>query len=212
MFDKVLKFILPHHCCKCQKVGLALCQDCKNHIILQRKDDPKLTIWQNSATNLRCFGWRRGLLEKIVDDYKFKLHRELAGPLAELVVTLLSDLSGEVIIVPIPTTKKHNRARGFDHMKLIAKEVARLKSAQFSPLLLRANQISQRGLARSKRLENAKISFRLASVPIVSAATYVVLDDVFTTGATLNAASELLREAGAKKVLAVVICRQPNKK
>lgn len=210
MFDKVLKFILPHHCCRCQKLGSALCQDCKNYIILQRKNDPKLTSWQNSSADLRVFGWRRGLLAKLVDNYKFHLERELAAPLAELLASLLTDLSGGIVVVSIPTTRLHNRQRGFDHMKLVGQALARLLGADYQAVFTRQHQVSQRGLSRADRLKNAKNSLALA-LPVKPAATYIVIDDVFTTGATMLEATKLLQKAKAARVIAAVICRQPGK-
>ncbi|MGI6612197.1 MAG: ComF family protein [Candidatus Nanosyncoccaceae bacterium] len=209
MIDKVLKFIIPHHCCRCQKVGAALCQDCINYIIPRRKNDPKLTKCQESWLDWRCFGWRSGLLEKIVDDYKFNLKRELANPLAQLLASQLRDLTSEsVVVVPIPTTGKHNRQRGLDHMKLIGKELAKLLGGTCEPILQRASQVSQRGLQRGARLKNAQTSFKV-SQPLDEKKTYLVIDDVWTTGATIITATELLKKHGAKKVVAAVICRQP---
>lgn len=210
MIDQVLKFVIPHHCCSCQKVGAALCQDCINYIIPRRKDDPKLTKCQVSRLDWRCFGWRSGLLEKIVDDYKFNLKRELANPLAQLLTSQLRDLANEsVVVVPIPTTNKHNRQRGFDHMGLVGRELARLLGGICQPILQRASQTSQRGLQRSARLKNAQTSFKI-SQPLNEKKTYLVIDDVWTTGATIITATELLKKHGARKVVAAVICRQPQ--
>ena len=210
MFDKILKFILPHRCCRCGKIGASLCDCCKNYILKTQKHDKKLTNWQILNVELRIFGWRRGLLAKLVDNYKFHLQRELATPLAELLANLLADLPGKVVVVSIPTTCLHNRQRGFDHMKLIGKELARLLGADYRATLARQHQVSQRGLSRTSRLKNAKGSFALA-LPVVSDVTYVVIDDVFTTGATMLEATKLLKQAGAKRVIAAVICRQPAK-
>lgn len=211
MFDKALKFIIPHYCCRCQKIGSALCQDCVNYIISQRKNDPKLTNCRVSGLKWRCFGWREGLLEKIVDDYKFNLKRELAFPLAQFLASQLGDLIGRnVIVVSIPTTRRHNRQRGFDHMGLVGTELAKLINGIYRPVLRRASQVSQRGLIRSDRLKNAQKSFCVDD-QLDKKATYLIIDDVWTTGSTILAANNLLREHGAKKVQAIVICRQPTK-
>ena len=212
MIDEVLKFIIPHHCCRCQKIGSALCQDCENYIISQCKDDPKLTNCQVSGLKLYCFGWRRGLLERIVDDYKFNLKRELAAPLARLLASQLGDLVDKsVVVVPVPTTSKHNRQRGFDHRRFVGKELAKLLGGTCEPVLERASQTSQRGLQRGERLRNAQASFRV-NQPLDKSKTYLVVDDVWTTGATIVAATELLKKHGAKKIVAAVICRQPEVK
>lgn len=210
MFDKILTFILPHRCCRCSKIGTSLCDCCKNYIQKQRQNDQKLTSWQNSSADLRVFGWRRGLLAKLVDNYKFHLERELATPLAELLASLLTDLSGEIVVVSIPTTRLHNRQRGFDHMKLVGRALARLLGADYQVVFTRQHQVSQRGLSRADRLKNAKKSLALTSSPKLTA-TYVVIDDVFTTGATMLEATKLLQKAGAARVIAAVICRQPGK-
>ncbi len=209
MFDKALKFILPHHCLRCQKVGCALCDSCKNYIIKHRKYDKNLSIESSVACELRCFAWRSGLIERIVDNYKFDLKRELAGPLAQILATMLADLSSNVIVVSIPTTKNHNRTRGFDHMKLVGKELAKILGARYEVMFERRHQVSQLGLSRTERIKNAKSSFILTG-KVNQKATYVVIDDVLTTGATLATVTDKLRKAGVQKLIAVVACRQPD--
>lgn len=212
MIDKLVSFIIPHRCFFCQKVGAAVCSDCTNYIILESQKDKTLTNCLISGVNLYCVGWRRGSLRKIVDEYKFNLKRELATPLARLLLGRLPDLTNQsVVVVSVPTTRKHNRQRGFDHMRLVGKELAKLLDGFYQPILRRANQTSQRGLKRAQRLKNAQKSFKIDG-ELDRELTYLVVDDVWTTGATITTVVDLLKQHGAKKIVAAVICRQPEKR
>lgn len=210
MVDNLLRWLAPHHCLGCQKMGTILCNRCKNYILRQYK----MTIGQDLAIELGvgrvfCLGWRRGLLRQLVDNYKFQLNRELAETLAELLNEII--ISDEnLIIISLPTTRQHNRQRGFDHMQLIARKLAKRRGWQTANLLRRHHQTSQRGLNRATRLTNAEDLFYCPK-SLDFDSHYLLIDDVYTTGATLRAAIAALRQAGAKQISVAIVARQPDK-
>ncbi len=107
------------------------------------------------------------------------------------------------ILVPVPLHPRKQRERGFNQAYWIARELARFGKGCRIEFLLRRIEMgtSQTRLDRIERSKNLKNAFALAKNHLVSKHnSYLIIDDVFTTGATLNACSRLLVQAGALRV------------
>jgi ComF family protein len=141
--------------------------------------------------------------------YKDNNEHRLASILAELIISALplSWLTWADTLTWIPADRKALRRRGFDHMQRIALEVANLTQLSATSLLNKQVCRDQRGLNRAQRKENLKKSFSLKAQAGSLPAHILLLDDVFTTGSTLDAAAALLSESGAAEVRAVSIAR-----
>ncbi len=222
-FPGLLDLVAPHSCRGCKALGSPLCDCCKNYIISHRQNlCPKCKRLKTGPTCPDCpelppifvAGFRDGPLGELIRDYKYNSVRALARPLAEIMHSALianakspEDLE-DLIIVPLPTIGRHVRARGFDHTLLLAKNLARLlPSARVRPLLIRAKNTVQVGANASARKKQAKSAYALApGRRIDPAARYLLLDDVWTTGASMLAACEKLRlEAGAEDISLAVL-------
>lgn len=106
----------------------------------------------------------------------------------------------------MPTIRQHIRERGFDHTLVIAKELCARRRLAYAQLLGRARNTVQVGSDRTTRLEQVKHAYRLI-LPPSQDDNYLVIDDVWTTGASLCSACSLLRENGAHNVMVAVIAR-----
>jgi ComF family protein len=105
------------------------------------------------------------------------------------------------VLVPVPLHPARERWRGFNQSALLAKAFAReLSVAGCAGLLERArNTATQTRLTREERLRNMRNAFALkAGAELRADLTYIVVDDVFTTGSTLNECCRVLRRSGAK--------------
>ena len=114
------------------------------------------------------------------------------------------------IVVPVPLGKKRHTERGFNQVEELAKRAAKqLGGAVDAMLLVRTRETaSQVSLPRHARLENMRGAFRVAqdaAHSIDPARTYIVIDDVITTGATLQAAIVALRDAGAVHIVPLAL-------
>lgn len=109
-------------------------------------------------------------------------------------------------IVPVPLGKERRKERGFNQVEEIAKRAAKeLGIAVDITLLLRTLETpSQVGLSREKREKNMRDAFNVVH-SIDSSHTYIVVDDVITTGATLQAAIDALRAAGAEHIVPLAL-------
>lgn len=218
MIDRLLSTIAPHSCCGCGLVGEILCDLCKNDII----SDPFSrcvdclgpTMQSNLCTSCRskgyfddawCAGARADTLKQLIDTYKFSATRGASDVCAELLCAQLPVLPPACVIVPVPTASAHRRVRGFGHMELVAHHVAKERKLPFSTTLQRTDNQTQHFKSRKERLKLSAESFRTVdSVPEV----ILLVDDIYTTGATLRACAHVLRSHGAKQVFVAVIARQ----
>jgi ComF family protein len=218
MIDNMLEFVAPHLCCGCGKIGSLLCDHCKYDIITesllgcvvcnQVNSDgicPKHLMTYKKAW---LVGIRSGALQRLIGSFKFQNTKAAAENLASLLDARLPVLPASTLLVPIPTTSAHIRQRGYDHLQLISEYFALKRDLPIARVLSRGNTATQHGANRTTRLEQAQSAFRLTG-SIDPAATYLILDDVVTTGATIQEASKLLYAAGARTIFVGALARQP---
>ena len=134
----------------------------------------------------------------LIEIYKFRSVRAVAAVLAEMMGSVVPD---GWTIVPLPTIQRHIRERGFDHIGLVAKKMR----MPVEKVLVRNKNTVQVGASREERASQAKEAYR--ALKIDSSKNYLLLDDVWTTGSSMMAAAQKLREAGAKKIGIAVIAR-----
>lgn len=198
----ILDLIAPHSCRGCNALESVLCERCKNNILSETKTKVK------TAPKIYYVGYRNGTLAHLIHDYKYSSTRAIGKKLAELLNETLPDIKGPVIIVPLPTISKHIRERGFDHTYKIAKNFIKLrgKKYQIKKLLIRKNNTVQVGSDRKTRINQAKEAYDIApNVKIDTSATYILFDDVWTTGASMKTAQKKLHDAGASKIFLSVL-------
>lgn len=119
-------------------------------------------------------------------------------------------------VVPVPLHARREHRRGFNQSELLAHALAPELKVPFQNALKRTRATPpQVGLSAKERLENVRGAFALAPrFQVVAGAHILLVDDVFTTGATLRECAVVLKEAGAQSVCAVTLARQitPDKK
>ena len=151
-----------------------------------------------------------GPIAKAIHRFKYEDHPELAPRLAALVLQRAAeglDLREKPTLVAIPLHRRRLRTRGFDQAELLAREMAqRAQLPYLAEGLLRHRETRRQvGLSESAREENLAQAF--TARPSVRGRTLLLVDDVFTTGATARAAATALLAAGAAKVRVLVLAR-----
>lgn len=211
-----LDLIAPHSCRGCGHLSEALCDCCKKHIISAKND--LCPLCKSKLNNHRCpkcknlppifyIGERKDLLATLVHDFKYDSVRTIGVKFAEILnETLPKKLPKNSILVPLPTSTKHIRERGFDHTLFITKRLAKMRNLKLAKLLLRAKNTVQVGANKQARESQANSAYEVdPKISIVKNATYILFDDVWTTGASMQAALKKLREAGAKNFIIVLL-------
>ncbi len=145
---------------------------------------------------------------RIVRTWKDAGERRLARIMANLMAPVVPPawLAETPLVTPVPATSAARSRRGFDHGTELSQAVAECLGLQTATLLARPRSLDQRALARRSRLANMQGRFQ--PLPGASAPSSILLvDDVCTTGATLFAATDALRTAGAETVRCLTFAR-----
>lgn len=138
----------------------------------------------------------------------FPLAPWFAAHLAQVVARQPQEFGADAVI-PVPLDRARQRERGYNQAELIAKPLARLLGIPFRSYLLvrtrpRPNQLR---LTRRERWETVRGAYAMHQEAQVDNVRVLLVDDVFTTGATLDACSKALKEAGAARVVGLTVAR-----
>lgn len=170
---------------------------------------------------LICAKYDKETIAKLIHFFKYKFIQELYSNFAKLMIDCLrkNDLALPELIIPIPLHKVRLRQRGFNQSFLLAQNLGKnLTPGMDIPvrddlLEKRKNTSPQMKIkSYSERKKHLRGVFSVSNSKDVKGKTILLVDDVATTGATLFESALTLKEAGAKKVFAIVIARQEIKK
>jgi ComF family protein len=147
------------------------------------------------------------IAKDLVWQLKFQGAQAAASVMAELMAGLLRPADSQQFIVPVPTATRRVRQRGYDQAKLLARQLAKRTGLRYMDCLRRQGQAHQVGSSRQQRLQQLQTAFRLKSGYDMRERQVILVDDVLTTSATLEAAAEVLKIAGVRYVDAIVFAR-----
>jgi len=200
IFKNILAVLFPQKCLGCKKENEILCSDCL--LKINRPDTPHLN-GIHIASN-----YQDAVLKKALWMLKYQGVKQLAKPLAELVrERIWKKLETENwLVVPVPLSKNKLRHRGYNQAEMIAGELSGDVRADI--LFKKFHTKSQVEVKnKEERLANIVGSFEIKNPETIKGKKIILIDDVFTTGATMREAKKVLKEAGAKKVVGVVVAR-----
>lgn len=221
LLERVITILAPHTCLGCGAEDNNLCDSCADATF-----EPLLSAcvfcakpsvnWQLCT---KCAGksklsavWvaaeYKGVVAELLQYFKFERNKDLYKPLAQAISNALPHLAANTLVVPLPTANTRIRQRGYDQTLLLAKEVARLRGLQVALPLGRISNSRQVGATRKERQAQAKLAYHVTRPAAVKGGHILLVDDICTTGASLNAAARLLHKAGAVRVEAAVVAWQ----
>jgi ComF family protein len=209
----ILDLIFPKFCLGCKKEGSFLCEDCFS--ILDISTNHQRFKGKNLTDLYFPVNYENFLVKKLIQNFKYPpLIKELKKELALIIIShlLLLDKKpdfSDFILVPIPLSKKKMRWRGYNQAEEIARELANfLKIPLISDCLVKLKETKdQVELSEKERRENVKGVFFVKNKEEIVGRNILLVDDVFTTGATMEEAARVLKEAGAEKIVGIVIAK-----
>ena len=165
--------------------------------------------------------YQNPILKEMIHQFKYQSVESLKKPLAELIITyitkeLLTDKLTNSVLVPIPLTLKRKINRGFNQSELLAKEIGKFLNCPVLNLLKRKKFTSPQAEISDwqKRKENISGAFTVRKNPRILSTPYpqnypkiILVDDVATSGATLEEAALVLKQAGIKQIYGLVVAR-----
>jgi ComF family protein len=172
---------------------------------LEHAQCPRCRRRGSAVTRSRAIGSYQGALREIVHALKYDGRRSLARPLGVRLARAAADVLADAdVVIPVPLHRSRRRARGFNQ----AAEIARHLGLPVRHALRRVRATpSQADLPAARRHANVRDAFAVRWRAGVRGRRVVLVDDVSTTGATLDACARVLMEAGAAEVRAVTAAR-----
>ncbi|MFW6207674.1 MAG: ComF family protein [Spirochaetota bacterium] len=229
--------MLPLRCCLCAEpllkrpfTSLRLCPACLRRLFKEKLNERRgvercsicgMPLISEIGTCLSCRASRcaftahrsvfmyQDTAESLIRQYKFAPLPALSRLLAYYLEQMLrAETDCSLLLVPVPARRSSVRERGWDQMKLICRHLRR-RGFRTAELLIRTGGSSQKSLNYSQRMNNLRghIKCNLKSAP--PPPKLILLDDVFTTGATLEECAGVLCAAGVKEVRTFTIAMTP---
>ncbi len=149
-------------------------------------------------------------MAKSLSDFKYHNMRCYGAFLADIIVRMRGKeilLARPEVIVPVPVHKSKLKDRGYNQAEVLGKELSlRLKIPVDDELIIReAKTAPQKGLSNEQREENLKKAF-ISSKKIVEYKSALIVDDIYTTGATVEACTGVLQSMGIKDIYYTSVC------
>lgn len=209
----LLDIIFPKQCLKCQREGNHCCQDCLSLLSLSQAPSPLLA--RSSLSALYCAtSFEDTFVQQLIHSFKYPpFLRDLAVPLAYSIIAHFSLLNKPIFppdaLYPIPLHTRRLKWRGYNHAEELAKQLGQAFSLPVvtNVLLKTKHTIPQASLGKEKRLNNMRNAFVVQNPQTISSKSILLVDDVYTTGATMEEAAKTLKKAGAAQVFGVTVAR-----
>ena len=194
------------------------CIGCKRRVILG-KTCPSCQSSNQIDRLLVVSDYENASVVKIIKTLKYRFIREMAVPISLLIKKYIiwlgskkkfNILAENPIIVPVPLHRRRLNWRGFNQADLIATSLSEVLNCDIQTSTLTREMMTKPQAdiqKRETRLENIKEAFKLADMEEIKDRTILLVDDVCTTGATLNECAKVLKEHGALKVIGLVFAR-----
>jgi competence protein ComFC len=233
LVNGVLDILFPAQCVACNKAGAYICMQCEKFlgeaplicpVCLQstytgeRHEqcykkyglDGLVSIWENegSIKELLHKTKYQGITH-ILQELANKAFVVMAADTQRFGIFLNLLILENTVFTYVPMHKKKEKQRGFNQAELFAKEMARILKNSVVPLLVKSTETqAQMKLTKQERLYNVKDVFSIVStIDSTQIERVILVDDIWTTGATMKECCKVLKEAGVKQVWGFTLAR-----
>jgi ComF family protein len=213
----LLDLVLPPACAGCGRYGSVLCMPCLRSLRTPQAaadrflaPDAGIVIGDALELAIAAFAYE-GPLRRALAGLKYGSAAKVATPLAHRAATslaMLTALAADAALVPVPVHEQRMRQRGYNQAALLAAALGRRLRVPVADLLERRRATTQQHrLDRAARLRNLRDAFAVHGHTRPPPAV-ILVDDILTTSATLEACAGVLRTAGATRVLGFAVARE----
>jgi len=233
ILNYLLDLIFPKYCIGCGRENLYVCKSCLNQILIlssakcffcDRRSPTGYTCtkckkkFHTSLSGILVSSeWSDLFLRQIIYKYKYHFIKELADPLAQIMIKFLEAdhyknlLSANTILIPVPLHKKRLIWRGFNQAELLAQKIS---SRFFIPLNTEVLQRSRDTFPQAEiknqnnRRNNIRDAFKIINNSIgLRNKTVILIDDISTTGSTLEECAKTLKPLKPKEIWGFIIAK-----
>jgi len=209
----LLDLFFPKFCFSCHREGEYLCLDCQATLEISGIHQ------KEKLSNLNdlyfATDYQKPLVKNLIQRFKYEpFIKELAKPLTSLIIEHFQLLDqkpdfSDFVLIPVPLEKKKLKWRGFNQAEEIGKELSEFLNIEIlnNVLIKTKETLPQVELSDEERKENIKGAFSCQHPELVKNRKILLVDDVYTTGSTMEEAARVLKKSGAKEVIGIVIAR-----
>ena len=222
---ELIDILFPPRCSGCGQWGVRFCDLCLNNVICieepicmicgepVKSQVQKICFRCSSASRnfdgIRSWAHYQGSLQKAIQKLKYQKDIGLANILAKPMITLYKDMNWKIdMITAVPLDQEKLTRRGYNQAALLSKPLARHTGIPYhqEALMKRYPNKPQVGLSEQERLYNV-MDVYVSSPEKVKGKAVLVIDDVVTTGATMDACSAALKASGSPAVYGISLAR-----
>lgn len=213
MIKTILKILYPSKCIFCKKdiefeKDLEICDEC--YSTLKFADNTKDILHKKYYDKLYSAVEYEGKITDIIKDFKYNDMGYLYRPLTKLIMKQIQkeNIKADTIL-SVPLHKDREATRGYNQSELLAKGLSRFLKIKYNGGILKRLKTTNH-LASCNKKERGNIihdAFAIDNSEKIKGKTVIIVDDVFTTGATINECCKVLKKNGAKKIIAITVAK-----
>ncbi len=217
IYEKTISLIYPQVCGICGKINKnALCKKCE----IQLRKTEKFAILNSENEEIKeknfdelIYSFKyEGLIRKTILDYKFNEKSYIYITLINFLLKnqkMFEKIKNYDTIIPVPISKKRQKERGYNQSLLIAKEIAKRTKLEVTNNCIEKtkNIIEQSKLNKEDRMRNIIGAYQIKEKGLIKGKNVLLIDDIYTTGSTVNECSKILKNEEPKKIGVYVLAK-----
>ncbi len=219
MLEKILEFVYPSRCIICDKVlefnsfekKEFTCNNCKKKLEYKREGNAFRQVFNMNFDYLLSIFSYKDIVRKLLLDFKFNEKKYLKYFFSnELVCALEKNQIKQIdYIIFVPISVRRYFERGYNQSKIVAIEISKYLQIPIVKNVLRKVKHNKRQseLSIVERVNNTKNVYKVYNKEIIKGKGVLLIDDIYTTGNTVNECSRVLKEAGVKTIFVATIAK-----
>ena len=223
--DGILNIVFPAKCLACGKNGRDLCEACLSNAPVAERESASwvfpLYDYRHPAIKKSLWLLKYNGKKRLVKLFAENIYEKILEELSDLI--MLENFT-KPILIPIPLSPKRHRERGYNQAELLCKEIVKINNLTSSSprasqslngpsftltnnILIKIKETEHQARIKDRniRLKNLSGTFAVKNSELIKNRNIILIDDITTTGATLNEARKVLKKAGARKIIAFTV-------